>query len=440
VVCKLFFLKSKLLISSLLLGVIFSSFSSSIKSFLDSEQLTSFLPTSFLIYFPYLIEQLTSFLPTEKEMNQRAEKFLVSNNFESLVQKANERKKLSLKNNNLNQNKNDFSVQNSEIYGPNVVDKLGVWQFGLTFHLPLERMVRSSWSNFWLIDIVPLIMRKGILSILGQGDPGNTSQKTRDFIMGKTNEFAKGSNIGHKKKLNAIYWDRVIPWPIFLILQAALGELVLNQISKIWDGYKTWRNSVSEIIFSKKRVEIRVEIKNLETKISSLAESISNIEKESKVINNELINIRKNSTLTLKQQENIIKKLERELENKKTKNKRLNNEISENKINLLLLNYRFNKGKLNIIFNYLETAFNWLINNLKKFLSAPIIAMSYAVRLTGNIQLANNMYNHPYDYTDGILSYITELWENIKNIPVIGEALGFLIDNDLYTYVGVPLY
>jgi hypothetical protein len=217
-------LKSKLLVSSLLSGLLlFSSFSSSFKSF--------FNPQDIMI------------IPTEKEMNQRAEKFLASNNMELLMQKANEKKELSLNNNNLNQGKNDFSIQTRKSYGPDVVDEVGDWQFGLTFHLPSERMVLSSWSNFWLVDTVPLIMRKGILSTLGFGDPGNTSQKTRDFIMGKTSEFAKG-NYGDKKQLHAVYWDRVIPWPVFILLQVALGEIALNQIAKIWDGFKIWKSNL----------------------------------------------------------------------------------------------------------------------------------------------------------------------------------------------------
>jgi hypothetical protein len=91
--------------------------------------------------------------------------------------------------------------------------------------------------------------------------------------------------------------------------------------------------------------------------------------------------------------------------------------------------------------NYLETAFNWLINNIvKNFFGGFIIALSYAFRIAGDIQIANDMYNHPYDYTDGILTWISYTWERIKNIPVLGEALGFLIDNDLYTYEAIPIY
>jgi hypothetical protein len=60
------------------------------------------------------------------------------------------------------------------------------------------------------------------------------------------------------------------------------------------------------------------------------------------------------------------------------------------------------------------------------------------------MKLANDMWNYPDYYKDSILFQISNVWENVKNIPFIvpfiGEALGFLIDNDLYTYVGVPLY
>jgi hypothetical protein len=106
VVSKLFLksIKSKLLVSSLLLGLIF--------------------PFS-LIKFIFLSE-LNSFLPTEKEMSQRVKGFLNSNNVESLIQKTNERKELSIRNNNLNQDTNDFYVQDrKKSYGPNVVDEDG---------------------------------------------------------------------------------------------------------------------------------------------------------------------------------------------------------------------------------------------------------------------------------------------------------------------------
>jgi hypothetical protein len=43
-----------------------------------------------------------------------------------------------------------------------------------------------------------------ILALLGRGNLANTSQKTRDFVLGKTNEFAKG-NYGDEKRLHAVY-------------------------------------------------------------------------------------------------------------------------------------------------------------------------------------------------------------------------------------------
>jgi hypothetical protein len=445
-------IKSKLLVSSLLLWLLlFSSFSSSFKSFFN-------------------FEPSVPFLPTEKEMNQRAEKFLASKNMELLMQKANEKKELSLKNNNLiKPRSNDFSIQSNEIYGPDVIDKDGNWQFGLTFILPPERMVRSSWSNFWLVDTVPLSVRMDILALLGRGNPANTSQKTRDFVLGKTNEFAKG-NYGDEKRLHAVYWDRVIPWPVFILLQAALGELVLNQIAKIWDGYKTWRINISEINFRKKMLKVkslRNEINIHKKYITEINSEIIKIEEKLSIKKKKLFynDVRINSLQKSIKEEELIDsnfdKLKNNLNKWREENIFLDDEIREIKeevkskiinrneikkikfrteLNLETLNREINIGYFDIIMNYLETAFNWLINNLKKFLSAPIIAMSYAVRLAGNIQLANNMYNHPYDYTDGILSYITELWERIKNIPFIGEALGFLVDNDLYTYVKIPIY
>jgi hypothetical protein len=56
-----------------------------------------------------------------------------------------------------------------------------------------------------LIDTIPLIIRKGILSTLGLGNSGNTSRKTRDFIMGKTSEFAEGNYGLYKKQLHVVY-------------------------------------------------------------------------------------------------------------------------------------------------------------------------------------------------------------------------------------------
>jgi hypothetical protein len=109
------FIKSKLLVPSLLLGILFfSASSSSFKYFHNSEAILS--------------------LPTEKEMNQRADNFLASNSIESLTKKASKQQELILKNNNLNQDQdtNDFSIQSKEFsiksnenYGPNVVDKDG---------------------------------------------------------------------------------------------------------------------------------------------------------------------------------------------------------------------------------------------------------------------------------------------------------------------------
>jgi hypothetical protein len=416
VVSKLFVksLKSKLLVSSLLSGLLlFSSFSSSFKSFFNSE------PS-------------VPFLPTEKEMNQRAESFLASSSIESLIQKAKEKQELSLRNNNLNQDKNDFSIQSNKSYGPDVVDEDGNWQFGLTFHLPTERMVLSSWSNFWLVDTVPLIIRKGILSMLGNGDSGNTSQKTRDFIMGKTSEFAKG-NYGDKKQLHAVYWDRAIPWPIFLLLQAALGDLVLNQISKLFKEYKVWRNSASARIPSRQPTPIP---SRQPTPIPSRQPTPIPSRQPTPISNPP--SPWKEVPLPLNPSSSINASNVAVVENLSEEE-----EINTNSFGRELYKHgrRLYHNSMNIkILSYLETAFNWLIHNIEKFLAASIIAVSYAIRWIGNKQLADDMRDHPDTYKESVLSWISGLWENIKNIPFIGEALGLLIDNDLFTYTGVPLY